>query len=97
MSRFLPLAPPPEPVCADCIAHDGLCASHRHDALPSQLKPLRSNWPVHLMGVSYYDERKDESDDARRHRERKAKKRAKAAARLGRAIAGDFTRSARAA
>lgn len=97
MSRLLPLAPSPEPVCADCIAHDGLCASHRADSLPAQLKPLRSNWPVHLMGTSYYDERTDESPEARRHRERKARKRAKEAARLGRAIAGSFTRSARAA
>lgn len=96
MARFIPLPVLPEPVCADCVSHGGLCASHRHDALPGQLRPLRSNWPVWLMGITHYDDAAEESPEARKVRARKARKRAKrsAQATLVAALNGARTRVA---
>src|SRR5690242_15660106 len=65
VSRFVPSPVIEEPACADCLAHGGLCASHRFEVLPERLRPLRSNWPVRLMGVTHYDEAQEESADAR--------------------------------
>lgn len=95
MARFVPLPVTPEPVCADCMSHGGLCASHRHEALPGQLRPLRSNWPVWLMGITHYDDAVEESPEAKKHRERKARKaKRRGEARLLAALNGERTRVA---
>jgi hypothetical protein len=83
-----------EPLCADCLAHEGLCRIHARDVLPA---PLRTNFPAWLIGQSHYDERKEESPEARVIRERKARKRSRATSRLVRAVAGGFTRTRNAA
>lgn len=83
-----------EPLCADCVAHEGLCHIHAREICPA---PLRTNFPVWLMGTSYHDMERErveaESPGARKIRERKTKKKARAVNRLTRAIAGEYTRS----
>lgn len=82
------LAADPEPLCADCVAHQGLCRVHAYDVLPELLS---TNWPVWLMGATAYQTPEPESPAAKRVRERKARKRAKRS-RLARALAGEYTR-----
>lgn len=83
----------PEPLCAACLAHEGLCHVHARDVLPA---PLTTNWPVWLMGATAYQQPAPESPAAKRVRERHERKRAKRS-RLARALAGEHTRVTRAA
>lgn len=65
-----------EPLCADCLAHQGLCSSHAHQIGPP---PLRTNWPWWLSGSHYHAPHRDESAQARRarlRREHRAERRA---------------------
>lgn len=92
MTSPLALVADTEPVCADCLAHDGLCRIHAREVCPA---PLRTNYPVWLIGYTYAKP-EPESPKARRVRERKERKRS-GMARLARAVGGEFSRSVKSA
>lgn len=65
---------------------------------------LRTNWPHWLFKSAHYDDRVEESKEARAHRERKERRAAHRAARIAarpsrfaRALAGEHTRVTKAA
>lgn len=71
-------------ICPTCVKEQGLCAHHAKHVCPQLKQPA---W-YRLVGNTHYDTRRDESDEARRVRLRKERKRARGAQRLLAALQG---------
>ena len=77
-------------LCPQCIEQQGLCPHHAKHVCPQLKQPA---W-YRLVGSCHFDERTEESAAARRVRERKERKRARANQRLLAAINGAPMRNA---
>jgi hypothetical protein len=82
-----PALPKPdlEPLCVDCVKHEGLCRAHERAILPQLAQP---SW-VRLIGLQAVKKTSAASPAAQRAMRRNAKR----LERMQRAIGGGFTRT----